>query len=53
MTKPEVKCSILIGDNLSTDKSFHLLVDKNGIKINKIITPEEYQVLSDVIIALQ
>jgi hypothetical protein len=41
--------SILIGDGLTTTKSYHLLVDRKGIKIDKIMTPEEYDLLHQVL----
>jgi len=44
--------SILIGDGLFTDKSYHLLVNKNGVKIDKIMSKNEYQLIVDITKAL-
>ncbi len=44
--------SILIGNGLFTDKPYHLLIDKNGVKVDKIMSKEEYKLIMDVIKAL-
>jgi len=44
--------SILIGEGLHTNKDYHLLVDRNGVKIDKIMTKEEYQLIMDITKAL-
>ena len=44
--------SILIGEGLFTDKSYHLLIDKNGVKIDKIMNKKEYQLITDIVKAL-
>ena len=44
--------SILIGEGLFTDKPYQLLIDKNGVKIDKIMTKDEYQLIIDVTKAL-
>lgn len=40
---------IIIGDNLSSNKDYHLLVDRNGVKIDRIMTIEEHALLSEVL----
>ncbi len=41
--------SIVIGNGLTTTEPYQLLVDRNGIKIDKIMTMEEYELLSQVL----
>lgn len=41
--------SIVIGDFIKATKPYQLLVDNNGIKIDKIMTLEEYELLSKVL----
>ena len=41
--------SIVIGNGLTTTEPYQLLVDRNGIKIDKIMTIEEYELLSQVL----
>ena len=50
--KTLAKNTILIGSNLSTNKEYHLLVNQNGVKIDKIMTPEERKLLYDLFVAL-
>jgi hypothetical protein len=47
--KPEGHHSIVIGNGLTTTEPYQLLVDRNGIKIDKIMTIEEYELLSQVL----
>jgi hypothetical protein len=47
--KAESHHSIVIGSSLKSTEPYQLLVDRNGIKINKIMTIEEYQLLSQVL----
>jgi hypothetical protein len=47
--KPEGHHSIVIGNGLTSTKSYQLLVDRNGVKIDKIMTIEEYELLSQVL----
>ena len=41
--------SIVIGNGLRSTEPYQLLVDRNGIKIDKIMTIEEYELLSQVL----
>jgi hypothetical protein len=41
--------SIVIGNGLTSTKPYQLLVDRNGVKIDKIMTIEEYELLSQVL----
>jgi len=50
--KTLAKNTILIGSNLTTNKEYHLLVNQNGVKIDKIMTPEERKLLYDLFVAL-
>jgi len=50
--KTLAKNTILIGNNLTTNKEYHLLVNQNGVKIDKIMTPEERKLLYDLFVAL-
>jgi hypothetical protein len=47
--KPEGHHSIVIGNGLRSTEPYQLLVDRNGIKIDKIMTIEEYELLSQVL----
>ena len=48
-SKATGKKSILIGENLQTDKDYHLLIDRNGIKVDKIMTNDEYELIMKII----
>ena len=48
-SKPEGHHSIVIGNGLRSTEPYQLLVDRNGIKIDKIMTIEEYELLSQVL----
>lgn len=41
--------SIVIGNNLETDKNYHLLIDKDGVKIDKIMSKDEYNLVMNII----
>lgn len=43
---------IIIGNGLITNKDYHLLVDMNGISIDKIMTKEEYETISKLLKAV-
>jgi hypothetical protein len=47
--KSEGHHSIVIGNGLTSTKPYQLLVDRNGVKIDKIMTIEEYELLSQVL----
>ena len=42
--------SIVIG-NLTTNKPYNLLVNRNGVKIDRIITKDEYKLIKDILTA--
>jgi hypothetical protein len=48
-SKPEGHRSIVIGNGLISTEPYQLLVDRNGIKIDKIMSVEEYELLSQVL----
>jgi hypothetical protein len=43
---------IIIGNGLITNKDYHLLVDINGVSIDKIMTKEEYETISKLLKAV-
>ena len=43
---------IIIGNGLITYKDYHLLVDINGVSIDKIMTKEEYETISKLLKAV-
>jgi hypothetical protein len=47
--KPEGHHSIVIGNGLTSTKPYQLLVDRNGVKIDTIMTIEEYELLHQVL----
>jgi hypothetical protein len=44
--------SIIIGEGLSSNKSYHLLIDYEGIKIDRIMSEEEQVIISKVVEAV-
>jgi len=52
----ESKClasnCIVIGNGLITDKKYHLLVERNGVSIDKIMTSEEYETIMKLLKAV-
>lgn len=48
-SKSSVSNCIVIGNGLITNKDYHLLVDINGVSIDKIMTKEEYETISKLL----
>lgn len=46
------KNCIIIGENLNPSSDFHLLINVSDIKIDKVMTQEEYDLLFPVLNAL-
>jgi len=44
---------IIIGQGLKTNKDYHLLINHNGVKIDKIMTLQEYYIISQLLLALE
>ncbi len=44
---------IIIGQGLKTKKDYHLLINHNGVKIDKIMTLQEYYIVSQLLVALE
>jgi len=43
---------IVIGSNLTATMPYELMISRNGIKIHKIMTKEEYRLLNGLMIAI-
>lgn len=43
---------VLIGEGLTSRHDFHLLVDSNGVKIDRTMTPEEKELITQIATAL-
>jgi hypothetical protein len=44
-SKSSASNAILIGEGLFTNKDYHLLVEANGVSIDKIMTIDEYETI--------
>ena len=45
MNKATHSNSILLGENLRSKSDYHLLVNRNNIKIDKVMTHEEWEII--------
>ena len=44
-----IKNTIVLGNNLTTDKSNHLLVNGNGVDLDLIMTPREFDIANGIL----
>lgn len=57
LAREKLNCSfnncIVIGDNLVVTHDYQLLIDSGGVKINRIMSQDEYNLIHNIVSAIQ